>query len=177
MSNPRKEKLNSSAKKGMTLIEVIIVIAIVGIMSAISIVSYTTSKRNAELETAAEELVAVLREAQNYSLTGKEISSSCSNYRVTLTNNSSNYVLRTYTAAGVSCGNINSAYVFKSGVIISAGGGYVSFAAPHSSITRTAGVLSGSLFRITLSKGGGFYYVCFNNTSGLIKKTINSNCN
>ncbi|KKP63821.1 MAG: hypothetical protein UR60_C0038G0004 [Candidatus Moranbacteria bacterium GW2011_GWF2_34_56] len=145
-------------------------------MSAISIVSYVTSKRNAELETAAEELVAVLREAQNYSLTGKEVSSTCSNYRVTVINGSSNYLLRTYTAGGVACGNINSTYVFRSGVVTSSGAGYLSFAAPHASVTRTAGMVAGSFFRIALSKGGGSYYVCFNH-AGLIKKTTSSSCN
>lgn len=164
-------------REGMTLIEVMMVIGIIGIMSAVSVTSYVTSKKNVELETAAEELIAVLREAQNYSLTGKEITSSCSNYRVNI-DGSSNYRLRTYNAAvgGSSCATLDNAYTFKNGVVPSAGGGYVNFAAPHASITRTAGSVVGTWYRITLSKGGEFHYVCFNN-AGLIKKTINANCN
>lgn len=177
MPKSREEKLNLCTKKGMSLIEVIIIIAIIGIMSSISIVSLVTTKRNSELESSAEEMVAVLREAQNYSLTGKEISSACSNYRVTLTGGSS-YFLQTYTtnAGGSPCGIINSSYNFKNGVVPSAGVGYINFAAPHGSITRTAGGATGNWFVITLSKSGGSYYVCFNN-AGLIKKTTSNVCN
>jgi type II secretory pathway pseudopilin PulG len=165
-------------KKGMSLIELVVLIAVIGIMSSISVSSLVNSKRNTELEVASEELVAVLREAQNYALTGKNIVPGCSNYRVNLTNASSNFSLRTYTTPGgsVLCPVMNSNYVFKSGVISSSPTGAVNFMAPHGAVTITTGSVSGTWHVITLSKSGNSYYVCLN-TAGLIKKSPNATCN
>lgn len=154
-------------KKGMTLIEVVVLIAIIGIISAISIVSLTTSKRTSELDVAAEEVSAVLREAQNYALTGKDISASCGNYVVDFTNGTGNYRLHN---GGGSC-LLNRLYTLKNGVIVS-GSTDTIFIAPHASISGM-----GVGWRvITLTKGGGASYVCIN-SAGLIKKSSSAACN
>lgn len=59
--------------KGFTLIEIIVVMAIISIVSGMVIVSLTDSRVKRELETNAREFVGVVREAQNYALTGKII--------------------------------------------------------------------------------------------------------
>lgn len=52
--------------------EAMIVIAIIGIMTAATIVSMVESKKNKQLETDVRKIVAVVREAQNYALSGKQ---------------------------------------------------------------------------------------------------------
>lgn len=150
-------------KKGMSLIEMVVLIAIVGIMSAVSIVSLTTAKRNSELETAAEEVVAVLREAQNYSLTGKDITASCNVYAVTFSG-SSNYTL----SNGGTC-PINQTYSLKNGVTVS--GASTTFAAPHATVNLGSGWRT-----IAVSKSGSMVNVCIN-PIGLIKKmSVGDSC-
>lgn len=58
-------------KTGFTLIEVIIVIAIIGIMTAISIVSLRGGKTSNNLETSRREVASIIKLAQSYALQGK----------------------------------------------------------------------------------------------------------
>lgn len=148
--------------------ELVMLIAIIGIISSISIVSLVNSKRIAELDSAAEEVAAVLREAQNYALTGKDIVTGCGNYTVAFANGTGNYRLHN---GGGTC-LLNLPYVLKNGVIIS-GSTDTTFIAPHANISGM-----GAGWRvITLNKGGGTpIYVCIN-SAGLIKKSMSSLCN
>jgi len=149
-------------KKGVTLIELVVIIAIIGIMSAISIVSLTTAKRNSELESSAEELVAVIRELQNYSLSGKlndADSPNCKNYRFSSVSSTGNYYIYNGAAPG-EC-SINNVNTLKNGVKFS-GVADIRFTAPH-------GVKSGGSTSITLVKGTTFYYLCVG-TNGIINK-------
>lgn len=58
-------------KKGITLIELMIAIGIISIMFTAFIVSFRGGKTEKELEIAAREVSAAIREAQNNALTGK----------------------------------------------------------------------------------------------------------
>lgn len=147
-------------KKGMSLIELITLIAIIGIMSAVSISSMVRAKRNSELEAAAEEIMAVLREAQNYSLTGKSITATCSNYTVDFTNASVNYRLHN----GLGACQLNQLYTLKNNVQVTVSTDTV-FSAPHGDIS---GLASGWR-TITVSKAGSTMNICIN-SAGLIKK-------
>jgi prepilin-type N-terminal cleavage/methylation domain-containing protein len=58
-------------KQGFSLMELIIVIAIMGIMMSIGLYSLTGSRSQTQLETEAQKVISVIREAQNNALTGK----------------------------------------------------------------------------------------------------------
>jgi prepilin-type N-terminal cleavage/methylation domain-containing protein len=62
--------------RGFTFIEVIVVMAIISIMAGIVAVSFKTGRVEKELETNAREFAGIVREAQNYALTGKAITGS-----------------------------------------------------------------------------------------------------
>lgn len=59
-------------KKGFSLIELLVVFAIIALILGIAIPGFSNYNKNQMLKTAAYELKAVLREAQNASLQGKK---------------------------------------------------------------------------------------------------------
>ncbi|MFA6974148.1 MAG: type II secretion system protein [Parcubacteria group bacterium] len=67
------KKYNSA----FTLVELLVVIAFIGIMTSVALVSFQSSKDKKIVETEARKVAATIREAQNYALTGKGISVSC----------------------------------------------------------------------------------------------------
>ena len=70
----QKEKYLFSFKKGFTLIEVSITAAIIGLMAVVAFVSLQRGKIDKEVNAVAQQVAASIREAQNYALAGKQIS-------------------------------------------------------------------------------------------------------
>ncbi|MDZ4385463.1 MAG: prepilin-type N-terminal cleavage/methylation domain-containing protein [Candidatus Moranbacteria bacterium] len=62
---------NKQFYKGVTFMELLVVIAIIGIMGSVGLVSLQSSKLDARLKAAQGELVASIRLAQSYALQGK----------------------------------------------------------------------------------------------------------
>lgn len=60
-----------SFHRGVTLIEVMAVIAIMSILAAVTLVSWTESRSRQDLILAEREFTAIVRQAQGYALTGK----------------------------------------------------------------------------------------------------------
>lgn len=60
-------------KNGFTLIEVLVVMAIIGIMSAVVFASLSAGKEKKIVEGEARKVASAIREVQNYALTGKQI--------------------------------------------------------------------------------------------------------
>lgn len=152
-------------KNGFTLIEVMVVIAIIGIMTSISIVSFITSRRNAALEAASREVEAVLREAQNYALSGKNLTDpACVGFNVTT-------FLEGATLSGYrvvnSCMNIS--FSLKNRIVFSSGG-TIRFLIPHGRLGIAPNV---NYFRV--SDGVNYYNICVND-AGLITRNFNSAC-
>jgi prepilin-type N-terminal cleavage/methylation domain-containing protein len=71
----KKTKKFFSARPGVTLLELMIVIGIMSIMMAATLVFMGSSRDQKALEGAAREVAASIREAQNYALAGKAIGS------------------------------------------------------------------------------------------------------
>lgn len=145
-------------KNGFTLIEVMVVIAIIGIMTSISIVSFVTSRRNAALEAASREVESVLREAQNYALSGKNLTNpSCTGFNVR-NQGVSNYILFN------NC--INMPFSLKNGVVFS-NSGTIRFVIPHGRLETIAPYVN----CLSVSNGGNHYNISVN-SAGLITRTL-----
>ncbi|KKR20862.1 MAG: Tfp pilus assembly protein FimT [Candidatus Moranbacteria bacterium GW2011_GWA2_39_41] len=103
--------------RAFTLVEFLVVIAFMGIMTAVSLVSFYDSKNKKAVETEARKVAAVVREAQNYALTGKNASAGCGN-EYTFTYGGSEYgiigcVTESYSLIGGVSFNTNSSFSFS----------------------------------------------------------------
>lgn len=70
------DKYYLRSKKGFTLVEVIIVVAIIGILSSVSLYSLTSSRNNKDLRTAQREISSSVSLARSYALQGIAIPNS-----------------------------------------------------------------------------------------------------
>ncbi|MCX6765713.1 MAG: prepilin-type N-terminal cleavage/methylation domain-containing protein [Candidatus Moranbacteria bacterium] len=109
--------------RGFTLLELIIVIAIIGIMTSVTLVYLGDSRKDRELEVAAREVAAAVREAQNNALTGKNASSTCNSY--VFTYGGSNYSVSNNSG----CSNPPIQYTLKNKVTFQNSGSF-SFSIP-----------------------------------------------
>jgi prepilin-type N-terminal cleavage/methylation domain-containing protein len=157
--NKKSNMFKLKNKKGMTLIEVVVVIAIIGIMAAVSIVSLSKTRNQASVEGEAEKLISVIREAQNYAINGNQTSDKCYQYSVS-TNGPNFYKLK--NGSDASC-TMESIFELANGVEF-LGSISVSFNAPHAD-KSTPGVTSFVL------KKGSFECTIGVNQTGLITKS------
>jgi type II secretion system protein H len=147
----------NKTKKGFTLLEIMVVVSIIAIMTGIMIISLNQSKNRQALKTSAGEVVAAIRETQNYALTGKSAGGSCNNYYFQFSGQ--NYTV--YNGNG-SCG-ISDSYVLSESVNFN-GSGTITFTAPHGNTSGTT---------IVLSRGGDNINICVSDT-GMIQETFSS---
>lgn len=57
--------------QGFTLLELIVVVAIIGIMTSVGLASLSSSRRQIALKTAQDEVTSAIKLAQSYALQGK----------------------------------------------------------------------------------------------------------
>lgn len=147
----RRLEVKLSVVAGFTLIEVMIVIAIIGIMTAIVLSSFGSGRIERELETNAREFASVVREAQNYALTGKVITATgipstsvpCS-FQVTWTSTEYSLIYRYKNSSSDDCSSSSTypvlTYLFKNGVTTSSGGP-VDFSLPHAVVSGAGDII------------------------------------
>lgn len=120
-------------KKGFSLLELITVIAIIMIMTAVVLSSgLIQNRKERELEAAAREVAAAIREAQNNALTGKNADSDCNTYRFSFTDSSASYRVGNIAP----CTNTPADYSLKNGVTFN-GGGTIDFPIPFATPSIT----------------------------------------
>src|SRR3989338_8872679 len=154
MSNQIQVLKTKKNGAGFTLIEVMVVVALMGIMAALSIVSLESGRIERELEANAREFVGIVREAQNYALTGRQIggNTTCS-FSVAWA--ASAYSLR-YTPSGncAASPTLIASYALKNGVAFS-NADALSFSLPHAALNFGAGSK-----KATFTKQSRNYVVC-----------------
>lgn len=162
-------KNSNKNKKGFSLLELMTVTGMLAILIAVALNFIGSNKSQVELESAANEIVAALREAQNYSLTGKKVNDDCTIYTFETVNGTNRYSITGYyndsSGSLQPCG-FNMTYSLTTNIMFN-GQNNISFTAPHGD--------TGNIV-IPLSKNGNNYYVCVN-SGGLITKGSNNGCN
>lgn len=158
------DKLNKNknaclpVRQGFSLIELVIVMAIISIMTAVGLVSLQSNKVTIQLEAAGREVAAAIREAQNNALNGKNASSTgtiCKEYYFNYTVNSTSYSV---TCTG---GSYPVSYNLKTPITFSTGGS-INFSIPSGNVSAAA--------NIKLTKGGSNCYYVRINQSGSISE-------
>lgn len=161
------------AKKGFTLIELMIVVAIVGIMTAATMVSLSSGREAKQVEGEARKFASAIRELQNYALTGKKFHATeptCqAGLRVIFENNVSTPFPSYKYRSGTDCGTMTIAssgtFALGNGVRFGDGSGLFAFSGlyftvPRGDMVNAANVAIASTTRVSLKKGSSVWSVC-----------------
>lgn len=154
--------------RGFTLIEVVVVIAIIGIMSAMVMVSLTTGRTTRDLDRSAREVVAVLRDAQNAAVSGRAANVNENNCAYSVQISGSAYTVSNSYGNGCASTGVLATYTLSRGVVFGSNL-TASFSVPRGELTTGAA-------SITLSKGGSTVYVCLSAAGRITENGSNSTC-
>jgi len=162
----KKLKFLYATRRGVTLSELLVAMAIASILASISLVYSGNQREIKALETAAREVSAAIREAQNYALTGKNAGPGCNSYTFSYTN--SNYSVNN------NC-NINYTYTLKNGVTFSNSTlDSIHFSVPHGTVSGTG--FNNNLKIIELSKNNKKIKVCVYLSGKIVETNIGGSC-
>jgi prepilin-type N-terminal cleavage/methylation domain-containing protein len=166
---------------GFTLIELMISMAILSIMTTVTIVSMGGAKTKQEVEGAARQVAAALREAQNYALTGKNIGASgdvpCQ-FRLEADGTSTFTIQQKKFDSGVCTADSGSpmSYSLSNGVTVSTNN--ASFDVPRGEVFNDAlGELNGDeKVDFSISKDGSTAHVCLYPFGRIEERSIGGSC-
>lgn len=164
-------------KRGFTLVELMVVMAMTAIMISVTIVSLSGSRDKKAVESEARKFAAVVREAQNYALTGKQFVSgrvTCSVGIGDITSDEAGYEVLYFYRSGADCTISPSQVTFatntlSNGVHFSSTTSAFNFAVPRGETGL------GSTLRIGLNKGSVMYSVCVYPT-GRVEDVSGASC-
>lgn len=174
---------------GFTLVEVVVTTAALSIMAAVTIMSLSGNKTRHEVQSATRLVASVLREAQNYALTGKNITSNPANrpckFRARSVGSGSAIFVEQLSAGMASCPQpglvpdswVGAPYTLTNGVVFSATT-EVRFDVPRGEPTNSTGTeLSGVMFvDFPVSKSGLTAHACVYPLGRVGEKAVGSNC-
>ncbi len=165
-------------QKAFTLVEVLVAIAILGILSTIILVNASGSRVTQDLEAGTRETVSFFRGVQNRALTGEQVGVGTIPCRFGVAWSGSAYSVVYYSKNGAGvCGSpvTIQSYTLRNGVVF-ASPGDIYFTLPHAEVFETAsGSPIGASKTVTLSKGGASYSICIYK-EGLINQVVGSTC-
>ncbi|HWQ60096.1 MAG TPA: type II secretion system protein [Candidatus Fimivivens sp.] len=171
----------SGTRSGFTLVEMVITTAIIGIVSAISMVSLSAFRVKRDVESSARTFAAAIREAQDFALTGKNISATAGNVPCEFRARTSGgvyYVEQADAASGGACASYpagGSGTRFLNGVTASAT--EVRFRIPRAEPLNVSGSeLSSGSIDFVLTKGGVTGHVCVYPLGRVDERPIGSGC-
>lgn len=178
--NDRSREDGGTTVSGFTLIELMIVVAIVGIMTVVTMVSLSGGREAKEVEGEARKFAATVRELQNYSLTGRKINASdpptCMFGIDPITQNDSIY-LPFYQHRHInssSCSDISATRPtqqamnivnLQNGVTFASDRDLFGFSVPRGELVNLSGTNNtiaplNSIVQVQLSKGSSIWSVC-----------------
>ncbi len=108
-------KINTSRKAGFTLVEIMIVVAIIGLLAAIAIPNFVRARTTSQMNACINNLRQIDGAKQQWALETKQVSSA-----VPTSANVGDYLGRAGTTAGVVCPSGGSAASFSSSYTINA---------------------------------------------------------
>lgn len=173
---------------GFTLVELVVSMAILSIMAAITIVSLSGTKTKQEVEGAARQVASAIREAQNYALTGKNITSTSTNracqFSVASTVNTASLSIKQASISGASCGApaVATTYSLQNGVQFSVASREVLFDVPRGEPSDANGEIGGSqggaspYVDFSFAKNGSTAHVCVYPLGRIEEKPIGGSC-
>ncbi len=169
---------NSKALHGFTLIEMVIVIAIIGILSAMTLASFSGKRSERGIDRASQELAAALREAQSYAQAGRSTNANEDNcsYGVQIASATAYHIVNNFRVAGA-CTGLGTivSYRLKEGAGFTSGATTIGFTLPRGEVTRGGTPVVGS-YRIDLASGTLKRYVCIYPTGRIVENGANSTC-
>jgi prepilin-type N-terminal cleavage/methylation domain-containing protein len=129
-----KNNAKENRQVGFTLIEIMMVIALIGILSIVTIVSMRSRQNQNKLKVAQAETEAIIKQAQSYALQGKKQGNVVPKYygiKFSADGKSYSFCINS-NDLDVDCSNPIESYQFKNGVMLSAGQGtQISFDVPY----------------------------------------------
>jgi prepilin-type N-terminal cleavage/methylation domain-containing protein len=136
-------------RRGFSMLELLIVLAIMVLMTGVVFVNRNSSKAAADVEMVARQVAAQIRALQNESLSGKQIGTNyVSRYYLGITNGTSTYTVSYKDSAGIDIvGGSQTVNLSKKRVSFSwaAGGPSLYFVAPHGQIDSVKSIVITSM--------------------------------
>ncbi len=181
MKFQKKQKIYFSKRKGVTLIELLLAIAIIGIMTVVTLVGLEKAKPRSNVEMATRQLAASIRQVQNDALSGKMINNETAClFSIKIANSSDKL---SYNSYYVSSQDGNCAATSKKKYDIEGEIGGVNyngdtniqelfFASPHASLANGGRIVLQSTFDNSIK-----WTLCINSKTGdIIEFEGNVNC-